>query len=426
MTSRGVFRAFAVLAAQAALLVAGLAHAQDQDFYAFDGTARQQLAIQAGMTNAQVYGAVSAVNRVLMPQGKFDQSRIGGEFNWIWGVAQVPGCLGKDCSGGYRLQTIDLTASNFAASYCTGGGGEDAAEDLRLCAFYAGAMTTTLASREGERFTDNLVWGLAGRGFGPVAPLMLGLGGTEFRRGMTSVQTSAILGVNVSSPWVSGRVGYLGATGDRGLYTDLSADELRAFVTVALIEEFQEVGALLAGVRKLGADWEDAPAMLSAYVRSLRQLPPQNLTSGSDYQLPDLDDQAGAFHQWSAHVKPEDILRIVDVDAAYLIQPTPQLYNLIGTLHTPGFHQRGAASSEGRGGIGIGGGLVQLPELPAFGLRKSQNVNFHVEAVGAMGDAFEGRMRFHINDPEYLTTFPFARNSWSFYYYLSVGEALLF
>ena len=46
--------------------------------------------------------------------------------------------------------------------------------------------------------------------------LMLGLGGTEFRRGMTSVQTSAILGVNVSSPWVSGRVGYLGATGDRG------------------------------------------------------------------------------------------------------------------------------------------------------------------------------------------------------------------
>lgn len=416
--------AFSAASACAVLLAGGLAHAQDQEFYAFDGTARQQLAIQAGMTNAQVYGAVAAVNRVLMPQGKFDQTRMGGEFSWIWGVAQVPGCLGRDCSGGYRLQTIDLTASNFAASLCTDDIG--VGEETRVCGFYAGAMTTALGSKEGERFSDNVVWGLAGRGFGPVAPLMLGLGGTEYRRGMTSVQTSAVIGVNVTSPWASGRVGYLGATGDRGLYTDLSVDKVRAFITLALVEEFQELGALIAGVRKLGSDMEDAPGVLSAHIRSLRQLPPQNLGPASDYQLPDLDDQSGAFRQLSAHLKPEDILRLLDLDAAYLVQPTAQLYNLMGTLHTPGFHQRGSDGSEGRGGIGIGGGLVQLPELPAFGLRKSKNVNFHIEAVGAMGDAFEGRMRFHVNDPEHLTSFPFARNSWSFYYYLSVGEAILF
>lgn len=419
-------RTAAILALGLAAAPVARAQADNDEFFAFDGTARQQMVLQAGLTNAQVYGAVAAVERVLMPMGTFDQTRMGGEFNWIWGVAQVPGCFGDNCrSGVYKLQTIDLTASNFAASYCSGKPGQDGG--TRVCGFYAAAMTTTLASREGERFTDNLLWGMAGRGFGPVAPLMLGLGGSEYRRGMTSVRTSVVLGVNVTSPWLSGRVGYLGAPGDRGVYTDLSVDKIRAFLTTAVMEELQDVSMLAAGVRKLGADAQQAPAMVSAYVRSLRQLPPQNLSPSNDYQLPDVDDQVGAFRHISAHLKPEDILQLVDVDAAYLIQPVPQLYNLIGSLHTPGFHPRGdgVRSKDGSGGIAIGGGLVNLPELPAFGLRKSRNVNFHIEALGAMGDAFEGRMRFHINDPEYLVSFPFARNSWSFYYYLSVGEALL-
>lgn len=391
-----------------------------EDFYAFDGTARQQLVLQAGLTNAQVYGAVSAVERVLMPMGVFDQTRVGGEFNWIWGITEVPGCVGPDCRSGYRMQTIDLSAGNFAASYCTG---EDA---FRLCGFYAGAITATVAPKEDERINDNLIWGLVGRGFGPIAPLMLGLGGTEYRDGMTSVRTSAVLGVNVASPWISGRLGYLGAPGNRGLYTDFSADKVGAFVTAALMDGFQDINTLIAGVRKLGAQSREAPGMLSAYVRSLRMLPPQNLGTLTDYQLPSLDDQVGAFRQTTAHLKPQDILELVDLDAVYLVEPIPQLYNLVGSLHTPGYYMRGKpGETESAGGVLVGGGLVNLPELPAYALRESKNINFHIEAYGAMGNSFEGRMRFHINDPEYLTTFPFARNAWSFYYYLSVGEGLL-
>ena len=60
----------------ATLLVALQANAQEkEDFYAFDPTVRQQAAIQAGIVNAQTYGAVGAMNRVLMPNGVFDRSR---------------------------------------------------------------------------------------------------------------------------------------------------------------------------------------------------------------------------------------------------------------------------------------------------------------------------------------------------------------
>lgn len=422
MSLRSGLRSRLLLAAGCSLasgLVSSRARAEEPPpFYAFDGTMRQQMVLQAGLTNAQTFGALQAVERVLMPEGRFDMGRLGGEFNWIWGAAQVPGCLGKDCSEGYRLQTVDLTASNFAASVCTGD-----PDQLTLCGFYAAAMTTTIASAPGERFTDNMVLGLAGRGLGPVAPLMLGLGGTEYRKGLTSVQTSAILGVNVSSEWLSGRVGYLAATGDRGLYTDLSVDKIRAFVTLALTEQFSEVGALLAGVRQLGQDIKDAPGTLTAYVRSLRQLPPQNIEPANDYQLPDVADQLGAFQFLTAHLEPKDIGKLVDVDTAYLIRPTPQLYNAIVRLHTPGYG-RTVPGGEAMPQLAIGGGLVQLPALPAFGLRESRNVHFHLDVGGSMG-SFASLMRLQVNDPDHLATFPFARNAWSFYYYLTVGQDLL-
>lgn len=400
-----------VLTTAATLLVTTSARADDDYSKAFDGTVRQRMVIQAGLANARTYGAVAAVNHVLMPNGTLDATRIGGEFNWIWGAAKVPSMI----NGQYILQTIDMTAGNFAASYCSKGSG------FRFCGFYAGAMTSIIAPKNGERFNDNLFLGIAGRAVGTLAPLAVLAGGSDFHKGMTTLSASAILGVNFKSEWVSGRVGYLGASGDRGFYGDINYEPVKAFITAALTEQFQEASMLVAGIRNLGQEIKDAPGILSAYVRDMRMVSPQTSDIADDYKLPKLKDQLGSFQFLTAHIDTSNIAKHLGVQAAYTLKPTPQIYNLDAILHTEGF-SKGAI---GKGvGAAIGGGLVQLPELPTYGLRSSKNIHFFAELSGSAGGLVFA-YRVNVNEPDILTTFPFARNAWGFYFLLSVGGKAL-
>lgn len=387
----------------AGLIMGFEAHGQEAeavgDFYAFDPTTRQQAAIQAGLTNAQIYGAVAAVERGLMPHGYFDRSRASNEFNWIREITQVPGCVGEYCAG-YKLQSIDLSAGNVALSYCDT---NDTEADTRYCAFYAGAVTSTIAAKEGKRFSDNAISAVAGRAVGLLAPLMLLGGGVSLREGMNATYVSAILGVNVSSPYISGRVGYLGAPGHRGIYTDLSSDDLRTFVTAAVPTGFSDLWVLAGGIRQLPLGVEEL-GRLSTFVRSVRQVPIQQLSD--DYEIPDPSDQVGAYQRVTAHLNPKSLLGFLNIDGAYMIRPTPQLYNLIAGLD---FQL-----------LRIGGGIVRPPAVPSLGIEEKNHVHFHFGGGFREGE-LATEVRIFVNDPEILQSFPMARDSWGAYYLFSIG-----
>jgi hypothetical protein len=124
----------------------------------------------------------------------------------------------------------------------------------------------------------------------PGAPCWQSLFGGQVRDGIGAAYISAIVGVNANTDYISGRVGYLGAPGDRGLYADVSVDEIRAFATSAIMDEFKQLSVLMGGVRKLELG-EDI-GLLSTYVRSIRQVPSQGLNQ--DYELPEPSEQLGA------------------------------------------------------------------------------------------------------------------------------------
>lgn len=393
-------------------------------FRAFDGTVRQSAALQASLQNAQIYSAMSAVDRIIVERNVHTGFALGGEFNWIWGVTQVPGCTTSkpsDTCDSYHLQTIDLAASNAAVQMCTG-------DELGACAFYAGAITATLASEPGQRFGDNVTWGLVGRATAPLAPLYLAFGGTEWRSGMSAIQVSTILGVSVyTNDYLALRAGYVGSSGKRGLYANASSETIRAFATAALTDRFQKLPALMAGFDKLVLPFGDYQYVANTigattlYARKLQFEPPQIGSAAGDA----VQDPRSDFDFTTLHFEQTSMGSVLDFAGAYAIQPQKKLHQAIVRLHNPGYHtprKPGEEPDEMMGaGVSLGVGMVDLPDLPFYGVEGGRRVHFELEG-GFDAGAFFAKIAFRRNDPTTLSYFPFAYDSWNLYYILGVGE----
>lgn len=413
---RGPLLAAASMAATFAW--SGRAHADTfvDPFRGFDGTVRVDTAVTAAQRNAEVYGAVSALDRMIRRHGLKSPMTIGAEFNWIWSVAQIPGCNtknaleGQQCNGEYRLQNIDLVGSNIAFQLC----GKD--RDFQYCGFGANSVTATLASGPGSRFGDNLTWGLAGYAWGPTVG-WANLLGLEWRKGMNAIQGSGVVGVSGSySDWVTFRAGYIGATYSRGAYANLSVDKIKAFSTVAATEGFKRLPALLAGFDQL---YLDNIGATSLYLRRLLYAP------GVLDNVP--NPSSGEFDFTTVHLEQISIARAVDVVGAYTVRPEPALHQAIVSLHNEAWHVpvtsggQLAYSEEGSFGYAISAGVVGLPKMPYWGVPGGNAFYFNIEA-GAALPWFQARMTLRRNDPEILALFPFAQGAWNFHYYLSFTE----
>ena len=72
------------------LLGARTAAAEADRLMPFSDTTRYNVATQATILNAQVFGAVRALDRLVVQQPKPGIFIVGFETNWIWGATQVP------------------------------------------------------------------------------------------------------------------------------------------------------------------------------------------------------------------------------------------------------------------------------------------------------------------------------------------------
>jgi hypothetical protein len=389
---------------------------QTKSFRAFDGTTRHATALQASLINAKVFGAVRALDRLIIRPGISGPLQWGYEVNYLYSAVNVPGL---EEGGRYVLAPVDLTAHNLAVQLCT----SSDREAFAACAFYSSSVTAGFLPSDGnDRFVlffGGLTMPLAGH---LVAPLSVA-GVTQARTGLTSFQFSVIAGGTLRvGDWLSARGGVVGAIEQRGFYGNVYSDKTKLFATAALTDGFGDLATFLAGLDQLVlpvGEARDVARTIGAttlYARQARFVVPQ-LAQDVRGTATDL---TGRFDLWTAHFEQLNIADAFDVMVAYAVKPTPLLHQLMLGVHSP----KAATvvrTREGQGFVGASGGVVSLPNLPFYGIEGGRRFAFSIEG-GAASKDFGAKVAVRLNDPEVLTYFPFAQNSLNFYLTLHGGS----
>ncbi len=386
---------------------------------AFSGTTRHAVALEATLINAQVFGAVRALDRIVIRPPRNGYVVAGFESNWIWGATEVPAKL--DTSKGYVLADVDLFANNAAIQACTTESPRAAkAAFFSACAFYSSSVSVTwLPLDQAERaaaslvsFTGPLIYGHG------LAPLSLA-GVTQGRAGLNSIQFSVIGGAAFElGDWMQGRAGFVGSREQRGLYGNLYSPRIKAFLTAALRDQLRDIATLMGGVDGLdllnfGAAVYDARSSIGqtvAYFRQTRLAAPQ-LRPDPDQAVQDI---VGEFDFVTYHFGQKNVASNFDVLAAVASSPQTLIHEAQFGYHT-------VPNEDDI--LGVWGGVTQLPELPYYGVsgglrpfvRAEVGRNFG-SGMKTNGPASTLKYSLRFNDPETLTYFPFAQNAFNMYF----------
>lgn len=393
-------------------LAAPLARA-DNNFYSPDGytltpgTTRYEAARQAAATNAQIFGAVGAYSRHVVPllKKEGDGAMFELEYHATINAAKAPGeCkvkLGKaldGCNLGTSINHLDLYGSNFAIAYKGG----------PISLFYSASLTMPVVIGPGIN-----------RGLfpyltitGPVlahAMVPMRLISKDFGKDvLPGIGIDAIGGGGFVSSYLTVNGGYALS---QGLFGDIQVPKLQGFVTALVGDKFRELSTLVAGLRQFDyfglTDFTDTAGRTTLYARQLRYIPPQTAATPTDAAANDQRD--GAFNFVSGHLEQTDIAGYLDVSLSYLTKPTALLHEASVTVHTKGFRAQEAVQGSDPNAalrVGLTLGMVNLPDLYDFGVEGGRRFRFGLEIADGF---FYASIRS--NDPQTLAMFPMAYNA---------------
>ncbi|MBK7584083.1 MAG: hypothetical protein IPI67_28280 [Myxococcales bacterium] len=414
----------------AVLTITSAAGAQDfgGDFFApegfslLEGTTRYEAARQAGITNAQVYGAVGAFDRYVIPvlgAELEDGENLGLfaiEYGAIINAARAPGgCKTKitdateGCLRGISMNNVDLYSSNFAFGYRGGLFGF----------FYTASYTLPVVVGEGlNRGSYGYITMM-----GPViahtlSPLRL-FGKSTFNKVLPG-DVDGVVGVSMNTKVGSAYAGYVYS---QGVFGDIDVPELKSFVTTVLSQKFKELSYLKGGLRQFDYFSKSVPETIgrtSLYGRKLQLVPPQ--PAG----VTDIADRQNLIDFVTVHFEQTDIAKYVDARVAYATTPVAQLHEARLSLHTENYaFNRGPYVEHGYQGdkkvpveASLTAGMVSLPNLWYYGVEGGRRLSLTAEL--SVGPA---RVSIRRNDPEVLSTFPVAYDAWSFFAGIGIGFA---
>ena len=286
--------------------------------------------------------------------------------------------------------------------------------------FYSAGVTgsATLGSSFERYFEYNGIAPAYGLGYSLIAPFTKTANGTT----IGSVQRDWIAGLDFDVMVMKIRVGYLGS---QGLFTNVSQDKLRLFATSLLSDQLKQLSYLKAGIDRLELIKEIGQS--SAFLRRLTIASPATAATGAvsdDFRT----RERNAIGFLTAHLEQYSVARMFDVRAAMAVHPTRFLHEAAVAFHNEKYFVAPGATGEESKSTGSGGrvsvGYVRLPALPALGVDGGPKFTMSVELRTTYGDRDKGipmRIMIRRNDPEILSTFPFARDAWNIYWALGFG-----
>ncbi len=403
------------LALAAACLLAlvageGLARAEgigsDGDRALVAGLPRYNVAIKAGETNANAFGAIAAFERHILPTLN-RKDPVGGvfafELNLIRDVTRGIGTCGIStpdlCPTGYQLHHVNVSAGNLSLMFPF---------TPHFGGFYTSAFTAVYSSPSGIDVRDVMLPFLPvlGYAFGPVR--FFGKNAYESVAGavMPGTGADAVIGLYSRSEYIAGFAGYAAT---QGAFADISSPKLDTFISSLLSERFAELAYLKGGLREFDYFGSEKLAKIigktNLFGRRLVYNVPTTAPLNKDFAIP----------VTSAHVEQLDIFEHFDVRVAYRIEPVPEIQEA-----RLGAKYRFAEESDASTYVGATAGMTTLPAFWMYGVGGGKKAAATLE-MGVESKELKARAQLRYNDPEVLIVFPYAQDGVSIF--LSVNFA---
>ena len=386
------------------------------------GTAQLAVVQQSRQTNAQLYSAAVFAERVIFPRMEKRDDREGfpvwaTEMAVLNGVSFVPSRESGCEESGYEHinHRVDLFGSSTGLGFSVG----------PVDIFYAGSLT-------GHMYARRVASGFVPYGYG----LGTALGGPLVTVPMTymdrSTETSSITGdymVGASVDVFGQGAARVAWVGSNGLYTNITGSKVRLFAAAAL-EELSELEYFRGGLERqlIG----EGIGYTSTYFRN------QELSAVTELEESDTEEPIEAVQSRSfktGHFAQEGLFGVLDVHFAYALEPDLFVHDVRLGLHTRSYDLGQRVLSEGEGLYdfqdAIGGGLrgmpisikvgqTRLPALPYWGVPGGEKIAVELDAfmLFPTGDSSGVVIRyaFKVNDPDTLSSFPYAQDALSHYF----------
>ncbi len=393
---------FAALVAGAALLLAGArAQAQCDSYVPLENSAGEAATQQALQGFARLYGATGAAEREVLPTlrlGEDDETVALMHLRWtsIFGAAEyllVPEIPSSGCAP-LKRSDYDLHAGTFGLGMRFG----------PVSLFY---LTSTIVGYQGN----------AGRVVMP-AFAWIPPGYYWFAAPFTGPWEYENEGLHISGDFIAGgqvevfdtnlALGYIGT---QGIYTNLSQERIRTFVSAAIAQEFSELAYLKGGLDRLQTLQQQ---LTSVYARKVVFSPPP-VPTADGLELP---EGVSGTDMWTAHFEQANLMKLLSFRSALAVTPSVFVHDLALSVHTEECHSdpvHTETSHRDSGAASFSLGTVRVPENRAIGQAGKQmlsvqaQIRYFGEGKG-IGDLGFG-MAF--NDPEVVTRFPSASNVFS-------------
>lgn len=320
----------------------------------------------------------------------------GIRWDWLFGASDGQAYLaGNGCPQVAKVP-FDMYSANlgFAVAY------------KNFYGFYASSVGAASAQDSFGRYAGATFTPILGNLYSVAAPFTGAKAGTT---GGIIYSFDYIAGVGVSHRYINASAGYVGSS---GFFARVTQFDTKLAGAAALRAATQELAYLRAGLDYLKII-KDTATTVAPYFRQIQQSPPQRLLDPGEGVFDDVKDLKG-FAFRTAHLEVADLLKYLDLQAAYGLPPFNNLHQLGLRGHTPGVSLAGPPRDEkGRpkkvdGGFALAVGMVRVPEQRLLNQAGGALVNVSAEAIFLNG---MGRLAFHLNSPEILSQYPTAANS---------------
>lgn len=406
----------AALLAPAQAQQASFNQCSNDDAFPIMGSAGFENTLAALRTNAATYSAAAFVeNKGLRRIANSDEDLVVvGEFaaNLTFGVSRVPVFQEDAAYGGcpvdYILATrpIDLQAYNMGLAFRKG----------RFGAFYAASVTF---GYPGEVAGLRPIQAFGGTMVAPfVLPLLPVMGSFAMQTGASAYAQDFVLGAIVDAEVADIRAGY---TQSRGWYASALQPHSGFFGSLVLRDGLSAVGQLRTGLERvpMPAELETKIGRPSLFARVLPLTDAIPVRNNAGEPTGESEQQ----NLVSGHAELEGIAEVIDVRAAYAVQPVADLREASVAFHARNFYALGDATGEVPGQLYVEAGFVRLPDQWYYGLEGGTFVQFRAQYGVPFGDPEEGGGSIaggvQFNDPEQTALYPFARNALTFHLNMS-------
>lgn len=393
----------ATTAALAALAVSPDASAQDCTRTGIV-TSSTDYAVAATMAGRymRLANAASYADKRLLKALDEAPEKSGGKFvfgvrwDWFFGASDGQATLSGNGCPNIGKVPFDMYSANFGIA--TGYG--------PIYGFYASSVGVAAAQDNFGRVAGAMFTPIVGNFYSVVAPFTGSKAGTT--KGII-YSFDFIGGLGVSHRYVNASVGYVGSS---GLFARVTQLDTKLAGAAALRAATQELAYLRAGLDYIKLIKSQAMTF-APYFRQIQQSPPQRLLDAGEGTFEDVKDLKG-FAFRTAHLEVADLLKYLDVQAAYGLPPFNNLHQLGLRGHTPGVSLAGPPRDErGKprkvdGGFALSLGVVRVPEQRLLNQKGGPLINVSAEAIFLNG---LGRLAFHLNNPEILSQYPTASNA---------------